>query len=390
MRRAAWFADRQAAAGLAMVILVLAVMVGTVMQYNGVFRRSIDVVVTADRAGLTMSSGAPVKLHGVVVGRVSDVAVVDDGTRIRLELDPSEADLVPRGVTAQLVPPTAFGAKYVQLEPSGSTGDASIEAGDVITATGATVEVDETFTNLSALLQAARPAEVSEALSAVAGALDQRGEVLGELITLTDDYLQSFNPSLPALAEDVRRIDDVAAVYDLAREDLIATLGGAATTLDTVAQQQASLRALELSLTSFASQGDELLRQSGPGLSRSLRLLDPVTATLARYSPELPCLIEGLAKDNELAELAVGGTNPGITTFTQVVRGREPYRYSTDLKVLGENRGPNCFGLPYVTPGEAPLTYQPTFDTGVNPFKDDSPQTSDRADILDILGIGGR
>ena len=101
-------------------------------------------------------------------------------------------------------------------------------------------------------------------------------------------------------AEDVRRIDDVAAVYDLAREDLIATLGGAATTLDTVAQQQASLRALELSLTSFASQGDELLRQSGPGLSRSLRLLDPVTATLARYSPELPCLIEGLAKGNEL------------------------------------------------------------------------------------------
>ncbi|NHA01236.1 hypothetical protein G5V59_19020 [Nocardioides sp. W3-2-3] len=147
-------------------------------------------------------------------------------------------------------------------------------------------------------------------MSAVAGTLDQRGEVLGELITLTETYLTSFNPSLPALSKDLRRVDDVAAVYDLAREDLITTFDGAATTLETLVQQQASLRALELSLTSFSSKGDTLLRDSGEGLSTSLRLLDPVTGTLARYSPELPCLIEGLAKGNELAEPRGGRHQP--------------------------------------------------------------------------------
>ncbi|WP_278258225.1 hypothetical protein [Nocardioides convexus] len=86
----------------------------------------------------------------------------------------------------------------------------------------------------------------------------------------------------------------------------------------------------------------------------------------------------------------MGGTNPGITTFTHVVRGREPYEYATDVHVLGENRGPNCFGLPYVTPDEAALTYEPTFDTGVNPFKEAAAGARGPADILDILGMGGR
>lgn len=379
--------DRQVVAGLGLVIIVAAVLVGTLLQYNRVFAGSVDVRVTADRAGITMDTGAPVKLRGVVVGRVGSVDVRDGGVDIGLELDPDKADAVPRGVTAQLVPPTAFGAKYVQLTVPDSEATEPISEGEVITATATTVEVDETFTNLTNVLEAARPAQLSQALSAVAGALDQRGELLGELITLTETYLTSFNPSLPALSEDLRRVDDVAAVYDLARRDLITTFDGAATTLETVVQQQASLRALELSLTSFSSEGDDLLRESGPGLSRSLRLLDPVTGTLARYSPELPCLIEGLAKGNELAEIAVGGTNPGITTFTQVVRGREPYQYATDLKLLGENRGPNCFGLPYVTPAEAPLTYEPTFDTGVNPFKN---APSNDVKPLEILGLEDR
>jgi len=382
--------DRQLLTGLTFVLLVAAVLVGTVMQYKGSFSPSVDVVVQADRAGLTMAPGAPVKLYGVEVGAVSNVNVDGDRVQITLELDPSAVDAIPQDVTAQLVPPTAFGAKYVQLSRSENSAAEPVREGDVIQATSTTVEVDEAFTNLTEVLDVARPAQVSDALSAVAGALDQRGETLGEFVTLTETYLTSFNPALPALSEDLRRVDDVAAVYELAREDLISTFDGAATTLQTVVEQQASLRALELSLTSFSSEGDTLLRESGPGLATSLELLKPVTGTLARYSPEVPCLVEGLAKGNELAEVAVGGTNPGITTFTHVVRGREPYAYPTDVKALGENRGPNCFGLPYVTPEEVPLSYQPTFDVGVNPYKSTEADAGKPADILEILGLGGR
>lgn len=382
--------DRQLASGLAMVVLVAATVAATIAHYNGVFTRSVDVVVEAERAGLTLNVGTPVKLYGVEVGDVGAVTTDGDLVRIKLELDPDEVDAIPSDVSAQLLPPTAFGAKYVQLSVADGSDANPIQEGDVIPATRTSVEVDEAFTNLTKVLEAARPAEVNAALTAVAGAVDQRGQVLGDLITTTDDYLASFNPSLPTLSSDLRTVDDVIDVYALAREDLIDLFGSAGTTLDTVVEQQASLRALELSLTSFSREGDALLRDSGRGLASSLRLLDPVTASLARYSPELPCLVLGLATGNELAERAVGGLNPGVTTFTHVIRGRDAYEYPEDVKVLGENRGPDCYGLPYVTSGEAGLTYGPTFNTGVNPFKDPQPSSGDPLALLGVPASGGR
>lgn len=223
---------------------------------------------------------------------------------------------------------------------------------------------------------------MNSALTAVAGALDQRGEVIGRLITQTDAYLTSFNPSLDTLSDDLRVADDVAEIYDVVRPDIVDTVDDAATTSDTVVSQQASLRALELSLTSFSDSADMLLRTSQEGLVTSLNLLDPVTSVLARYSPELPCLVLGLASANKLAEAAVGGTNPGVTTFTRIVPGRNAYTSPDDLAVLGENRGPACFGLPYVTPGEAGLSYV-NFGTGTNPYSEPAPA----ADPADVLGL---
>jgi phospholipid/cholesterol/gamma-HCH transport system substrate-binding protein len=135
-----------------------------------------------------------------------------------------------------------------------------------------------------------------------------------------------------------------------------------------------------------------LLRTSQQGLMTSLTLLDPVTKVLARYSPELPCLVLGLASANKLAEAAVGGTNPGVTTFTRVIPGREPYTTPGDLAVLEDTRGPACFGLPYVTPAEADMSYVDS-GTGTNPYNEPAP-TPEPTDLLGsqlsrILAEGG-
>lgn len=365
--------DRDLALGVAMIVILGLIATGTVAIYRGAFDDTVDVTVESDRAGLTLSPGTPVKLYGVEVGRVGEIRSDGDRVLIELELDADEAGQVPGDVSAQIVPPTAFGAKYVQLTAIDGDHESSIEAGDVIPATRVTVEVDEAFTNLTEVLDAARPAQVNSALTAVAGAIDQRGEVIGELITKTDAYLSSFNPSLTTLANDLRLADDVADLYDVARPDVVNALDDGSTTLDTLVSQHASLRALELSLTSFSASADTLIRRSQRGIVTSLELLDPVTEVLARYSPELPCLVLGLASANKLAEDAVGGTNPGITTYTRIVPGRDPYAYPEDLNILGEDRGPGCWGLPYVSPSEAELTYGPTFNTGTDPYRADAP-----------------
>ncbi len=383
--------DRQVVYGFIFLALIVGLIAGTIAKYRGAFEDTVQVTVQADRAGLTLASGAPIKLRGVEIGTVSDIATdLDSGGKqvtITLEIDKDKVDRVPADVTAQIVPPTAFGAKYIQLTPvdDGADGGPSIEAGAVIPADKVTVEVDEAFENLTKVLDVARPAEVNSALTAVAGALDERGQLIGDLISQTDAYLRSFNPSLRTLSADLQVADDVADVYDVARPDLVATLAQTGTISQTLVRQQASLRALERSLTGFSDEADTLLRSSDKDLVTSLELLGPVTKVLERYSPELPCVVLGLASANKLAEDAVGGTHPGITTITRIVPGRDPYTYEDNLPLVGDDRGPQCYGLPYVTPQEAEQA-PPSFRTGANPYVGPQP-TPDQAVLDTLLGL---
>lgn len=382
--------DRQVVYGFLFIALVAALVAGTIAKYRGAFEDNVVVIVRSDRAGLTLAAGAPIKLRGVEIGRVGHIdddpaaRGADGKVSIELEIDADKVDRVPADVTAQIVPPTAFGAKYVQLTPPAeSTGSGErIRAGAVIPADRVTVEVDEAFANLTKVLDVARPAEVSSALSAVAGAVEERGELIGDLITQTDTYLRSLNPSLRTLSADLRVADDVADIYDLARPDLVDALTHTGQVSRTLVRQQASLRALERSLTGFSDQTDVLLRSSQQGLVTSLGLLQPVTDVLARYSPELPCLVLGLASANELAEPAVGGTHPGVTTITRIIPGRDPYTYQENLPELGADNGPACYGLPYVDAQEGKAV-PPSFRTGANPHV--GPQPTPGEAVTDTL-----
>lgn len=387
--------DRQVVYGFVFIALVAALVAGTIAKYRGAFEDNVVVTVQADRAGLTLAPGAPIKLRGVEIGRVGHIdndPTADGGAggkvSIELEIDADKVDRVPADVTAQIVPPTAFGAKYVQLTPPaddpGSSGG-TIRAGAVIPADRVTVEVDEAFENLTKVLDVARPAEVNSALTAVAGAVEERGQLIGNLITQTDTYLRSLNPSLRTLSADLRVADDVADAYDIARPDLVGMLTHTGEVSQTLVRQQASLRALERSMTGFSDQTDVLLRSSRHGLVASLGLLQPVTDVLERYSPELPCLVLGLASANGLAEAAVGGTHPGVTTITRIVPGRDPYTYQENLPELGADNGPACYGLPYVDAQEG-RAVPPSFRTGANPYVGPQPTPSEAvADTL--LGV---
>ncbi len=377
--------DRQVVYGFLFLGLVGLLILGTIAQYRGVFEDNVVVTVEADRAGLTLAKGAAIKLRGVEIGRVGEVAHDGERVTIDLEIDENKIDQVPADVTAQIVPPTAFGAKYVQLtEPAGSTAE-PIEAGAVIPGTRVTVEVDEAFENLTQVLDVARPAEVNAALTATAGAVDQRGALIGEIISQTDAYLVSFNPALPTLSEDLRVADDVLDVYESARPDLVNTLDQTGDISDTLVRQRASLQALELSLTTFSDEADVLLRSSEEGIVTSLNLLEPVSSTVARYSPELPCLLLGLASLNQFAERAVGGIHPGLYALTRLIPARDPYTYEENLPLIGEDRGPACYGLPYVTPAEAERP-PPDLHTGANPYVGPQP-TPDQAALDTLLGL---
>ncbi|GAC1591498.1 MAG: MCE family protein [Acidimicrobiales bacterium] len=381
--------DKKLGLGVIFLGLIAALIIGTVAVYHGALRSSTALVVETDRAGLTLTAGAPVKLRGVDIGRVGRIITPrqgDDHVQIELEISNDQFRWIPANVTAQIVPPTAFGAKYIQLSTDDSSGPAA-KAGAVIPATRVTVEVDQTFENLTKVLTAARPAQVNEALSAVAQSVDQRGQLLGDLITQTDNYLASFNPFLNTLNTDVTTGRSVLDTYTRATPDLVSLASSAGTTSNTLVNQQASLRALELSLTSFSTDTRRLLGNVDVPLTQSVRLLAPVSGVLAKYSPEFQCTFLGLASANKLAEAVVGGTNPGISTITRVVPARQPYKYGTNLPKVGDQRGPSCYGLPYVTPKEGlALDPAPNFINGADPYAGRQPNPAENA-LTTLFGL---
>lgn len=352
-----------------LAVLVVITML-TFASYEQKFTSIVPITLKTGRAGLTMDAGNLVKLRGVEIGQVSSVHADGAGAELTLAIRPKYVKLVAADSTAQIVPPTAFGAKYVQLDPPAGKDWTPITAHAVIDTDHVTVEANDAFENLMTLLKAADPLDVNKALTALSQGLDAKGQEIGTLVDQVNSYLTSFNPSLKALNVDLPRAASVADSYNKLTPDLVKLLKNTTTTSDTLVARQASLDAFLLSLTTFSDKTGNFLASNQTPLANVLNLLDPTTQALARYSPELPCLIQGLAVFNTHAEIEVGGVKPGINTYT-VLRpatdAEKPYTNPTNLPVLNEDRGPGCWGLPNVSTGVAAQP-DPSFGLGANPY----------------------
>ncbi|MDF3340883.1 MCE-family protein MCE1A, partial [Mycolicibacterium septicum] len=77
---------KTAAAG--MIILLVAVLTLTWMQFRGTFEKKTQLTVLSGRAGLSMDPGSKVTFNGVPIGRLAsvDVVTVDDNPEAKLTL----------------------------------------------------------------------------------------------------------------------------------------------------------------------------------------------------------------------------------------------------------------------------------------------------------------
>ena len=134
---------------------------------------------------------------------------------VTLALDPDVRRYIPKNVSAQILPKTLFGEQYVSLTlPSDPEG--SIKSGDKIAqdrSEGA-LETQKVLGDLLPLLKAVQPAELNATLTALATALDGRGEKLGQTLVGLDKYLKSFNPHTSALVADLKRLGQVSLEYN--------------------------------------------------------------------------------------------------------------------------------------------------------------------------------
>jgi phospholipid/cholesterol/gamma-HCH transport system substrate-binding protein len=337
---------------LILFTVIGSLILGTYFLFSGTFTSSVPVLLRSDRAGLVMETGGKVKLRGVQVGRVAQIAGDKGGVSLKLEIFPDQVQHIPANVRAQIRATTVFGAKYVDLVYPEHPSARPIAAGAVITSENVTTEVNTVFQNLVGVLDQIDPPKLNATLTALADGLRGQGQRIGEATTSANDVLLALNPRSETFRRDWQSVTGFANTYGSAAQNILDTLQAASVTSKTITSNSRDLDALLLSTVGMSRAGIELLGPNKDNLVSAINTLEPTTSLLMKYSPELTCMLVGGKYFLDNGYDAIGGNGKSLIVDAALLLGDDQYRYPDNLPLVAAKGGPggkpSCGSLPIV------------------------------------------
>lgn len=350
---------RKRVLGLAFLAVVVTLLGLSVAFYNKAFTPTVKVRLDAGNIGHQLVVPADVKMRGIIVGEVRQVHSNGQNASLDLALQPAEAKKIPSNVVARILPKTLFGEKFVDLvipDAPASTHFGEHGVSDVIglDRSSTAIEAEKVFNDLVPLLQTLQPVELNLTLSNLAQALRGRGNRLGDNLARTDAYFAAFNPDLPNFEFDLAGLADLATNLDAATPDLLASARQFAVNARTLVAKADVYGQFLRATRGFADTTTGFLNANGQNLVQLAAISRPQLQLLSEYSPEYPCLLEGLTAIEPVLGrtfLPRAGQKPQLHIDLQVINQPNGYQYPQDKPdyTLGNNptfAGPHCYGLP--------------------------------------------
>jgi phospholipid/cholesterol/gamma-HCH transport system substrate-binding protein len=267
-----------------------------------------------------------VRVLGVEVGRIAEVA--PEGDRVRVEMDIDEQIRIPSSATAVIVPISLISDRYVQLTPVWRSG-AQLEDGDDIPLSRgvAPAELDDLLATLKKFLEALEPGTanapgalgrfIQNADKALAGRGAQLGVTIDTLATLLGTLGRNVD-SVDATIVNLDRLFGRLAAHDA---DLQATNRGLATVMSALANEEAALESGTGNLATLVGELGSLVRAHRSDLEADIGILADVATVLVRQKDRLitnilwlPVLSKGAAGafDKENRRVLVRDATPFI------------------------------------------------------------------------------
>ncbi|MBA9004313.1 MCE family protein [Thermomonospora cellulosilytica] len=357
--------------GLVFLLVMALLLWFSVAIYQKRFTPAEMVTLHTGATGNEMHRNADVKLRGVVVGQVREIESTGTGARLTLAFKPGMLEHVPANVTAQMLPTTLFGQRYVALIPPAQPAADTLRPGAVITQDRSqnAVELEQVLQNVLPLLTAVKPERLAATLTALADALEGRGDQLGDTLVKLDAHLAEFNPHLPQMNRDLRELVRVSHAYADAAPDILAALEDFAITSRTLVDQRAELSDLYGSVTATSRYLREWLVANRENLILLSAHSRPSLELLARYSPSFPCTLRMLRDFVPAMDRALGkGTGkPGLSVTVKVAPSRGRYLPGRDRPVYTATGGPRCYSVPYDGVGTVPAGGQLASTSAADP-----------------------
>lgn len=351
------------------VIFVCLLLLGVYLTYAVFTKKFSDyerVTLTTSSIGLQLPIRADVKVRGVLVGEVLEARAGDrDGAELTLGIYPDKVDVIPANVTGSIVPKTLFGEKYVSLVIPETGASGTLRAGARIDRTVVATEVEDVLSDIYPLLRAVRPADLNATLTALATALEGRGEQLGQNLETVDSYLKRLNPQIPALLEDLRLTAQVSDTYADILPEVAQILDNTVKTTGTIESKEAALTATLRDIRSFSDTARSFLAANAANLRELGELNTPILRAVARYSTTIPCMAAGIVKAQ--GRLAEAFRDYELHIVLETLQD-QPRKYTEDdAPIFGDDRGPDCLGLPDIPYSQQnPYPPLPRINDGMN------------------------
>lgn len=196
--------------GLIFVLLLTSTVVAGVKIANGAANPVYHVTGTFSAAGQGLLPKSDVKIHGVNIGTVSSIKLVDGRARIRLTIKKSES--IPVDAEAVIRPKTLFGEKFIDIDPGPTEASGPfLEDGDIIKKTLGGFEVEQVLRDLYPILKEINPIELGTILSELADG----GSGVGPNVNHALQSLTVFASGQARHVGDTQRfLDNLAALSD--------------------------------------------------------------------------------------------------------------------------------------------------------------------------------
>jgi virulence factor Mce-like protein len=263
---------------LAAVVALGAIMVGWVVtRVIGPGVVGEPFTVSADfEAGGGLFEEQEVTYRGVLVGRVGDMSLNDDGVTIEMLIDPEWANRIPADVIAKINSKSAVGEQYVNLVPEpDADGEQLLAEGDVIPRenTQLPVDVQDLFESLEGVLGDVEPDETRRLIQTLSKSIGGKESDIRAILESLATLSKTFADVAP---EQQRLLDNATVAGDAfldSKEAFTEAITAADEVFDVIGEEPADLEALFAANDELARNGSALLARRGKQLEGGIRAL---------------------------------------------------------------------------------------------------------------------
>jgi phospholipid/cholesterol/gamma-HCH transport system substrate-binding protein len=339
--------DRGTLVRRAMVLLVVLALVGAFLLAigRGVFRNDVAVSADIDDIGGSLTTGADVKLYGVIIGRLTSITPHDGGVRLGLAVNRSESKHVPRNVEARILPASVFGTAFVDLVPPAHPDQGHLVADQVIAQdrSAKTLELQDALDSTYRVMSAVKPAELATTLAAVAGALDGRGAEIGDTVETLNSYLAKVDPQIPLLRKDLRLLASSLTTFADVSPDLLDAVHDSLTTSRTIVDKRAQLTSIIAGGTSLVDEGNRLLTDQEQPFVDTIKQAVVVVDAMHDERTGISLGFRAFVDFANRASKAFSG-GPWMNTNVFIKTGDDAPYTAADCPRFGSAAGDNCPG----------------------------------------------